>query len=134
MTSLGACVSTPCHRIGSEGYEVGPDLIGQLGMSEEALLKDILLPGERIRPGYETTQVRLRDGSVVTGILKDDGATSLTLMQAGGVEQSVLRKDVAEAKPLATSLMPPFTEGIAPTDLANLLAWLKSQLATQDKP
>jgi len=125
---------TPCHRIGTEGHEVGPDLIGQLGMAEEALLKDILLPSERIRPGYETTQVKLRDGSVVTGILKDDGATSLTVMQAGGIEQSLLRKDVAESRPLATSLMPPFGEGIAPADMAGLLAWLRSNLSGKEPP
>lgn len=123
---LVACAT--CHRIGNEGSEVGPDLIGQLGMPEEALLKDILLPSERIRPGYETTQVRLQDNSVVEGLLKEDGATSVLLVQAGGVEQSPLRKDVLEVRRLATSLMPPFTETISPEDLANLLAWLRSNL------
>ncbi|HKQ39273.1 MAG TPA: PVC-type heme-binding CxxCH protein, partial [Verrucomicrobiae bacterium] len=29
-----ACAT--CHRLGNEGFEVGPDLIGQLGMAEEA--------------------------------------------------------------------------------------------------
>ena len=124
---LQACAT--CHRIGMEGSEVGPDLMGQLGMSEEALLKDILLPSERIRPGYEMTEVRLRAGSIVTGLLKDDGATSLLLMQAGGVEQTLLRKDTAEVRRLATSLMPPFAEAITPADMANLMAWLRSNLA-----
>ena len=122
-----ACAT--CHRIGSEGFEVGPDLIGQLGMDEEALLKDILLPNERIRPGYETTEVKLRDGSMVTGLLKDDGATTLILAQAGGLEQSLLRKDVADVRRSGASLMPPFGEGLTPTDVANLLAWLRSNLA-----
>lgn len=115
-----------CHRLRNEGYEVGPDLLGQLGMPEESLLRDILAPSERIRPGYETTMVRMRDGDSVTGILKDDGATSLTLVQAGGLEQVLLRKDVAEAQRLSTSLMPPLAEGLTPADTANLLAWLKS--------
>ena len=123
---LLACAT--CHRIGNEGSEVGPDLIGQLGMPEEALLKDILLPSERIRPGYETTQVRLRDNAVVEGLLKEDGATTVLLMQAGGVEQAPLRKDISEVRRLATSLMPPFTEAISPEDMASLLAWLRSNL------
>src|SRR5438128_1853436 len=89
---LQACAT--CHRIGNEGKEVGPDLLGQLGMAEESLLKDILLPSERIRPGYETTLVQTRDGGVITGLLKHDAATSLTLVQPGGVEQVLLRKDV----------------------------------------
>jgi len=127
---LQACAM--CHRLGREGHDVGPDLMGQLGMTEEVLLRDLLLPGERIRPGYETTQVRLRDGSVVTGILKDDGATSLTLAQAGGVEQVLLRRDVTDVRRLAVSLMPPFGEGLPPGDIASLLAWLRSNLRTSE--
>src|SRR5437867_3225124 len=35
---LQACAT--CHRIGNEGNEMGPDLLGQLGIAEESLLKD----------------------------------------------------------------------------------------------
>ena len=98
-------------------------------MAEESLLKDILMPNERIRPGYETTLVQMADGAVVTGIMKDDGATSLTLMSPGGVEQALLRKDVTGVRRLATSLMPSFAEGLTPTDAASLLAWLRSNLS-----
>lgn len=118
-----------CHRIGSEGHEVGPDLMGQLGLAEESLLKEILMPNERIRPGYETTLVKMADGSATTGILKDDGATSLTLVLPSGVEQVLLRKDVTGVRRLATSLMPSFAEGLTPADVANVLAWLRSNLA-----
>ncbi len=117
-----------CHRIGSEGHEVGPDLLGQIGMAEEGLLKDILLPNDRIRPGYETTVVQTADGRLMTGILKDDGATSLTLALPNGIEQVLLRKDVAGVRRLSTSLMPSFAGGLAPADVADVLAWLRSGL------
>jgi putative heme-binding domain-containing protein len=94
---LQACAT--CHRMGNEGSEVGPDLLGQLGMAEESLLKDILMPNERIRPGFETTLVQTRDGRAMTGLLKSDDATSLTLIQAGAVDQVLLRKDVQGAAP-----------------------------------
>ncbi len=123
---LQACAT--CHRIGSEGHEVGPDLLGQIGMAEEGLLKDILLPTDRIRPGYETTVVQTADGRLITGILKDDGATSLTLALPNGVEQVLLRKDVAGVRRLSTSLMPSFAGGLAPADVADVLAWLRSGL------
>jgi putative heme-binding domain-containing protein len=99
-------------------------------MAEESLLKDILMPNERIRPGYETTLVQTRDGGAVTGLLKNDGATSLTLVQPGGVEQVLLRKDVLGVRRLATSLMPSYAEGLKPSDVADLLAWLRSNLGT----
>ncbi len=118
----------PCHRIGNEGSDVGPDLLGQLGMAEESLLREILMPNERIRPGFETTLVQTREGGVVTGLLKSDDATSLTLMQAGNVQQVILRKELLGVRRLATSLMPSFAEGLKPSDVADLLAWLRSHL------
>ena len=124
----------PCHRIGTEGHNVGPDLLGQLGIAEEGLLKDILIPNDRIRPGYETTLVQMAGGDAVTGILKDDGATSLTLASPNGVDQVVLRKDVTGVRRLATSLMPSFAEGLAPADVASLLAWLRSNLSAPTSP
>ena len=125
---LQACAS--CHRIGNEGKEVGPDLLGQLGMAEESLLREILVPSERVRPGYETTLVQTRDGGAMIGLLKSDGATSLTLIQPGGVEQVVLRKDVLGVRRLATSSMPSFAEALKPSEVADLLAWLRSHLGT----
>ena len=124
---LQACAT--CHRIGDEGHQVGPDLVGQLGVAEESLLHDILTPSQRIRPGYETTEVRTQEGSVVAGLLKEDGATSMRLVQAGGIEQVLLRKDIAEVRRLSTSLMPPFGETLKPGDVANLLAWLRGRVA-----
>ncbi len=124
-----ACAN--CHRIGNEGHDVGPDLIGQLGIAEEALLKDVLMPNDRIRPGFETTVVQMSDGGSSVGILKDDGATSLTVMQPNGAEQTLLRKDVLGVRRVANSLMPSFVETLKPADVANLLAWLRSNLGPQ---
>jgi putative membrane-bound dehydrogenase-like protein len=121
-----ACAT--CHRIGDEGHHFGPDLLGELGVAEETLVRHILLPNERIRPGYETTLVELQAGPPVTGLLKEDGATSLTLLSPGGVEQVLLRKDVTGVRRLATSLMPSFGEAFTPADLASLLAWLRTNL------
>lgn len=121
-----ACAT--CHVIGKEGHEFGPDLLGELGVAEETLVRHILLPNERIRPGYETTVVDTRDGASVVGLLKDDGATSLTLAQPNGVEQVLLRKDVAGVRRVAGSLMPSFVEALTPGDLASLLTWLRSNL------
>ena len=119
-----------CHRIGTEGHEVGPDLIGQIGLAEESLLKEILMPNDRIRAGFETKLVQMADGNNATGILKEEGATSLTLVLPNGVEQVLLRKDVTGVHHLATSLMPSFAEGLTPADVANVLAWLRSNLKT----
>ena len=72
--------------------------------------------------------------SPLTGILKDDGATSLTLIPPGGVEQVLLRKDVTGVRRLATSLMPSFAEGLTPAETASLFAWLRSNLKSPAAP
>jgi len=100
----------------------------------EDLLKDILMPNDRIRPGYETMVVKLADGASVTGILRDDGATSLAMVLPNGVEPVLLRKDVTGVRRLETSLMPSFAEGLAPNDVANILAWLRSRLKSGTEP
>ncbi len=121
-----ACAT--CHRVGKEGYDFGPDLLGELGVAEETLVRHLLLPNERIRPGYETTVVDTRGSGSVVGLLKDDGATSLTLAQPNGAEQVLLRKDVAGVRRVAGSLMPSFADTLTPADLASMLTWLRSNL------
>ena len=121
-----ACAT--CHKVGNEGFEVGPDILGEIGVPEETLIRNVLMPNEHIRPGYETIRVDTHEGTAVVGILKDDGATSLTLVAPGGVQHELLRKDVTGVRRLPASLMPSFAETLPPADLASLLGWLKNNL------
>ncbi len=123
---LSACAT--CHRVCEEGIHFGPDLMGELGIAEESLVRNLLLPSERIRPGFETTLVETDAGTSFAGLLHEDGATSLTLRQPGGVEKVVLRKDVKGVRRAAGSLMPTFAEALPPADVANVLAWLRGNL------
>ncbi len=122
-----------CHRIGAEGNVVGPDLAGEFQRADETIVHDVLMPGEYIRPGYETTFVELRDGTSVAGILKNDAATSLTLLLAGGAEYPVLHKDIARVTKTADSLMTTgFAEALQPRDLADIIGWLRATLHAPD--
>lgn len=116
-----------CHRIGQQGNEVGPDLLGQTGMSEETLLTDVLSPSARMRPGYESTIVLTADGNLYSGVLKDDGATSLTIVMNDGKQRVILRKDVELVRRSKISIMPSVAGVVSPSEIADLFAWLKSQ-------
>jgi putative membrane-bound dehydrogenase-like protein len=120
-----ACAA--CHRVDDQGHEVGPDLMGELGVAEETLVRHLLLPSERIRPGFETVLLETRSGATSAGVIRHDGATSVTLVAAGGSEQVFLRKDLAGVRRLPISLMPSFA-ALPPSDVASVLAWLRSQL------
>jgi putative heme-binding domain-containing protein len=123
---LQAC--TACHRIGSEGRDVAPDLIGQIAMGEEALLQDILMPNARNRPGFETTIVESADGDVLTGILREEGPTSVTIAQPSLPNETILRKEIVKIQRVNESLMPSFAETLKPDEVADLLAWLRDAL------
>jgi putative membrane-bound dehydrogenase-like protein len=124
---LRACTS--CHRIGNEGQDIAPDLMGQIGMGDEALLQDLLMPNTRIRPGFETAIVELNDGEVAVGILKEEGPTSVTVALPNLPNQIILRKEIASVRRVHESLMPSFAETLKPDEVADVLAWLRRALS-----
>jgi len=117
-----------CHKIGEDGNEVGPDVLGEAGVAEESLLRHVILPNARIRPGFGTTHVVMKDGSLVTGLLKKDGPTGITLTIPGGIRKTLLRKDIDRIERRYASMMPPYANIIQPNEMADLLGWIRSQL------
>lgn len=117
-----------CHRLGGIGVEVGPDILGEVSQGAEALALHILSPGLRIRPGFETFQFNLKDGSSRVGILRNDGVNSVSIVLPGGAEESILRKDIKEQFQLEGSLMPGgYSKILDPDQLASLIQWVLEQ-------
>jgi putative membrane-bound dehydrogenase-like protein len=116
-----------CHKAGSTGYEVGPDLKGVVTRYKEALLTDILLPNQQIEGGYEEYEVETTDGRTLTGVLAKETATTLTLRRAKGQEDTVLRASVKSLRSLSVSAMPEDLEKqISVDEMADLIAFIKS--------
>jgi putative heme-binding domain-containing protein len=55
------------------------------------LLTQILDPNGSIAPGYEEYIIETAEGGMVSGILAEDGATSVTLRRKEGHQDTVLR-------------------------------------------
>jgi len=118
------CVS--CHRIADLGTPVGPDISDTLGKAPEQLLVDILDPSRVIDNNYITYVVRTKSGSVVSGFIASQTASSLTLRRGEGQEDVVLRQDIDEMKSSGVSLMPEGLEkNITVDGMADLIAFLK---------
>jgi putative membrane-bound dehydrogenase-like protein len=116
-----------CHQARGLGFAVGPDLGAEFQRAEEAILKDILTPNDTISAGYPTYVIETTSGQSHNGILSSESATSLTLRQAAGAEQVILRKDVARFESLPVSLMPEaLAQTLQPNDAADVIAWLRS--------
>ncbi|MBL8853606.1 MAG: c-type cytochrome [Planctomycetaceae bacterium] len=122
-----SCAS--CHRRGELGSDVGPNLATVLGHTPEKLLANILDPNADIQPGYQSFACLLNTGEVLTGVLSNESAHSLTLTPANGTARTILRSEIEQLSGTGVSLMPEgFEQTISPNAMADLLAFLKSPL------
>jgi len=116
-----------CHTLGGLGHAVGPDLTAFRTKSPPDFLLAILDPNAAIEPRFVNYQIETKDGRALSGVVKAETATSLTLVQGGGLEEKILRSDIAEIKASNLSLMPEGLEqNLTPQDLANLIAFVKN--------
>ena len=120
-----------CHALRGQGYNVGPNLAALADKSPGDFLVAILDPNAVVEPRFASYNVETKDGRSLTGIVNAETATTLTLVQSGGVSEKILRRDLAAIKASAVSLMPEGLEQVmTPQDLADLIAYLKTSPAT----
>jgi putative heme-binding domain-containing protein len=123
--STGHCVL--CHRVGSTGAQVGPDLstIGRIRTGPE-LLNAIAYPSDSIARGYEAYSVTLRDGRTVVGTVPRETTDTVQVTPATGPPLALARDQITSMTPVATSLMPPGLDALlSRQDLGDLIAYLR---------
>ena len=116
-----------CHRLENVGETVGPEITSYAGKPAEALLIALLDPNRAVDPRYRSYAVALEDGRVLSGLLADETATSLTLVDAKGKRETVLRVDVEQFRDTGVSLMPEgFERDVSAQQVADLVAYVRS--------
>ena len=99
----------------------------------ERLLEDILDPNRNVDQAFRTTQLALKDGQLVSGLLLREEGAVLVLADAQGKEVRVPAESVEERKVSTASPMPAnLADGIAEPEFYQLLAYLLEQLPRQD--
>lgn len=114
-----------CHQVRGEGKDFGPKL-SEIGskLPREALYKSIINPSSAISFGYETTELRLKNGTQLSGIVASKTESDLELKLPGGNKQSVRIGDVKNMKQLPESAMPAFHETLSNQELADVVHYL----------
>jgi putative membrane-bound dehydrogenase-like protein len=116
-----------CHKVGDRGFALGPDLTGSPSSDATALLANIFDPNATVQPSYLQYLVVDHAGRTYSGLIAAETATSVTLRRADGVEDTILRAQIAEMTGTGQSLMP---EGLEKTitkpELSDLLAFLRA--------
>jgi putative heme-binding domain-containing protein len=116
-----------CHKVRGQGGDVGPDLSTLVGRDRTEVYRDIYAPSARINPAYLSYTVALKDGRVLVGTVRAEGADGLRVTDTEAKVSVVPRAQVEEFRPSATSIMPVGLVGaIGEQKLRDLIAFLTS--------
>ncbi len=115
-----------CHKVHGQGGDVGPDL-SQIGgkFDRTHLSESILDPSAEITQGYHGTILQTKAGRSLTGIVKAESPTTVTLLDAEGKQVTVLVGDIESRTVSKVSLMPTgLADGLTPAEFTDLIAYL----------
>lgn len=114
-----------CHKVRGEGGIIGPDLSALAGRDRLDVYRDISVPSARIHPDYIPYTIALKDGRVVVGTVKAEGADAIRVSDTEAKTTVVPRAQIEEFRPSATSIMPVGLAGaIGEEKLRDLIAFL----------
>ena len=115
-----------CHKVGTEGADLGPDMT-QVGkrLPPYKLVESIIDPNAEVDPKYLSTLVVTDDGKSITGLLVSETEQELVIFD--GKEQKKISVDsIEERVKLKQSSMP---EGLAatlsPTEFLDVIEYMK---------
>ena len=114
-----------CHRIGSQGQAVGPDLATVKTAGKEMLLVNILDPNREVAPKYLNYTVETKSDESFSGVVVSESPSGITLRGPNGTETLVLRSQIDRMRVSGQSLMPEGLDiGLTPQDMADLIEYL----------
>ena len=116
-----------CHDYLGQGKIVGPNLKAYYNKSVSDFVVAILDPNAAVEPRYVSYALTTRDQRTLVGVIANESAASLEVVQPGGIRETILRPDIESIRATGVSLMPDGLEqAINPQDMADLIAFLKS--------
>ena len=97
---------TSCHKVGGQGGAVGPELttIAKC-LTPEEIVESVYWPARSVKPEYRAYALTLTDGRVLQGIIKEETAEAVVLVDATGKSHRVAAGEIEERTDVG-SLMP----------------------------
>jgi putative heme-binding domain-containing protein len=116
-----------CHRLAGEGNLVGPDLTHANRGDRDYLLVSIVDPSAIIRKEYLSYNVQTTDGRLLTGLIADQSAGSITLLGAKNERTVIPRQAIESMRESPVSLMPDnLLKDLKPQEVRDLFSYLHS--------
>jgi putative membrane-bound dehydrogenase-like protein len=117
-----------CHTLFDDGGQTGPNLTGYERSNLEFLLLAIVDPSAAIREEFTNYQVVTIDGRVLTGLIDEQTATTVTLRGANNQQTLLNRDDIDVLQATPASIMPDgLVEKLTDSELRDLFAYLMAR-------
>jgi putative heme-binding domain-containing protein len=116
-----------CHQLFGEGKHIGPDLTKANRGDLNALLVNVVDPSSVIRKEYLSYVAATTSGQVMVGVLAEQDAASITLLDAKNQRTRIPRDEIDELTESPVSLMPEgLLDPLTPQQRRDLFAFLQS--------
>jgi putative membrane-bound dehydrogenase-like protein len=114
-----------CHTLYGVGGKVGPDITGSNRSNLDYLLENVLDPSAVIPNEYKATQIELKSGRFVTGIIRGETPVALTVVTAN--ETLTIPLNEIESRAVSNvSMMPDdILKPLSETEVRALTAYLR---------
>ena len=89
-------------------------------------MRDIVNPNAAINPDYVSYQITLKNGELVTGLVKVSSADALTVVDRAAQTHRIPRNTIRSLRASSTSLMPEGFDALRQQRLNDLVAFLCS--------
>ncbi len=120
-----------CHKLHGSGAAVGPDLTGAERKNRELLVQNIVDPSAVIRQEFMSHVAVTNDGQVLTGLLAESTADTITLVDSKNQRTVLKRSDLEELKESPVSLMPEkLLDDLTDQQIRDLVAYLQTEKST----
>jgi len=115
-----------CHRIGSQGGLVGPDLTS-LGttLSPGRIVEELLWPGRQVKEGYSLIQLTTKSGEILQGYERSAKSGEIAIRQLAEDSFLTFRRDrILSVKKLGSAMPPNLVTGMPRQRLLDLIQYL----------
>jgi len=120
-----------CHKLFGQGQNVGPDITGSNRADLGYLLENVLDPNAVIGKAYQLNLFTMKDGRLMSGVIKEETAAAVRIAMMGGVEFTLPVADIAKREVSKLSTMPEgLFDALQPKMVIDLVKYLQSGAST----
>lgn len=115
-----------CHRLGREGFDLGPPLDGMGAHPAADLLVHIVDPNRSVDDEHRTWNISMKDGTQYAALIASENDAAVKIRLPGGVTHDLNTAAIAARKSVPASLMPEGLEALGGESLRDIIAYMQS--------